>query len=223
MNFKERKSNNRFDVLKRSTQEISFRPAGKKKTRTKQKKGKEENDYYIPEEFVNNEQHNTFQKKKKNNEKEKEKINLTVNDKAFPTLGSNKTQQTQQNKQNKQNKQMNFLAVAKQEQKVEVIIDPKSVEPGWVKLWKNGNDGIIYSKYGLPTKWRLDEYLRDEEDFKIVSKQILTQWQNERDEITELLGDRSPYYNTPSLLEYLPEEDDEYYVKFKSDDSEEES
>ena len=215
MNFKERKSNNRFDVLKRSTQEISFRPAGKKKPRTKQKKGKEENDYYIPEEFVNNEQHNTFQKKKKKDEKAK--VNLTVNDKAFPTLGTNKTQQ------NKQTQQMNFLAVAKQEQKVEVTIDPKSVEPGWVKLWKNGNDGIIYSKYGLETKWRLDEYLRDEEDFKIVSKQILNQWQNERDEITELLGDRSPYYNTPSLLEYLPEEDDEYYVKFKSDDSEEES
>ena len=70
----------------------------------------------------------------------------------------------------------------------------------------------------MPTKWRNDEYLRDEKDFKIVSKQILVQWQNERDEINELLGDRSPYYDTPSLLEYLPEEDEDYYVTINSDE-----
>ena len=102
---------------------------------------------------------------------------------------------------------MNYLAVAKREQKVEVIIDNDVVDPGWVRLWKR--EGIIYSRYGIPTKWRRDEYIRDEEDFKRVSFEILTQWQNERDETNELLGDRSPYYNTPSLLEYLSEDEDE--------------
>ena len=102
---------------------------------------------------------------------------------------------------------MNYLAVTKREQKVDIIINKDKVEPGWVRLWKR--DGIIYSKYGVPTKWRQDEYIRDEEDFKRVSFEILTQWQNERDETNELLGDRSPYYNTPSLLEYLSEDEDE--------------
>ena len=115
---------------------------------------------------------------------------------------------------------MNYLAVAKREQKVEVIIDTTKVDPGWVRLWKR--EGIIYSKYGLPTKWRQDEYKRDEEDFKRVSIEILKQWQNEREEITELLGDRSPYYGAPSLLEYLPEDEDnneDFYNENNSDGS----
>ena len=209
MNFKERKSNNRFDVLKRNTEEISFRSTGKKRQNAKQKKKQDDNEYYIPEEFLNKEQPNTFQPL---NHPKKQSLSLVVNDEAFPTLGNNK--------KIKPKDEMNYLAIAKQEQKPEIIIDHKSVEPGWVKLWKNDNDGIIYSRYGLQTKWRLDEYLRDEEDFKIVAKQILNQWQRERNEITELLGDRSLYYDTPSLLEYLPEEDEDYYVKMNNDDSE---
>ena len=106
---------------------------------------------------------------------------------------------------------MNYLAMAKRKQKNEKKIDVNAVDPGWIKLWHN--NGIIYSKYGLQTQWRLDEYKRDEEDFKKVAHEILIQWQSERDEITELLGDRSPYYNTPSLLDYLPEEDEDYYIK----------
>ena len=206
MNFKERKSNNRFDILKRTTEDVSVRSKSKFKTN----KNQPESCADIPEEFLN-----SIQNKNKFKPQQKKKFNLVINDEAFPSLGQDK-----QNEKNNEKEPMNFSAVTKQQQqtKKDTVIDPKDAEPGWIKLWKTGNDGIIYSSYGLPTKWRNDEYLRDEKDFKIVSKQILVQWQNERDEINELLGDRSPYYDTPSLLEYLPEEDEDYYVTINSDE-----
>ena len=205
MNFKERKSNNRFDILKRTTEDVSVRSKSKFKTN----KNQPESCADIPEEFLN-----SIQNKNKFKPQQKKKFNLVINDEAFPSLGQDK-----QNEKNNEKEPMNFSAVTKQQQqtKKDTVIDPKDAEPGWIKLWKTGNDGIIYSSYGLPTKWRNDEYLRDEKDFKIVSKQILVQWQNERDEINELLGDRSPYYDTPSLLEYLPEEDEDYYITINSD------
>ena len=206
MNFKERKSNNRFDILKRTTEDVSVRSKSKFKTN----KNQPESCADIPEEFLN-----SIQNKNKFKPQQKKKFNLVINDEAFPSLGQDK-----QNEKNNEKEPMNFSAVTKQQQqtKKDTVIEPKDAEPGWIKLWKTKNDGIIYSNYGLPTKWRNDEYLRDEKDFKIVSKQILVQWQNERDEINELLGDRSPYYDTPSLLEYLPEEDEDYYVTINSDE-----
>jgi len=206
MNFKERKSNNRFDILKRNTEDVSFR------SKYKIKQNQQASCTDIPEDFLD-----SIQNKNKFKPQPKKKFNLVINDVAFPSLGQEKKNEKKNEKNEKE--PMNFSAVTKQKQqtKKDTVIEPKDAEPGWIKLWKTGNDGIIYSSYGLPTKWRNDEYLRDEKDFKIVSKQILVQWQNERDEINELLGDRSPYYDTPSLLEYLPEEDEDYYITINSD------
>lgn len=203
-------SSNRFNILKDCDGDVNFKLDKYKKT--------------------NYPKSNTFKVKQNNNNTLKNLkpiLNTELfinNNNNFPELNKQSKQQSKQQseQQSKQQiEQMNYLAVAKREQKPEVVIDTTKVEPGWVRLWKK--EGIIYSKYGLPTKWRLDEYKRDQEDFKRVSTEILKQWQNEREEITELLGDRSPYYDTPSLLEYLPEDEDnneEFYNDNNSDSSE---
>lgn len=197
-------SSNRFNILKDCDGDVNFKLDKYKKT--------------------NYPKSNTFKVKQTTNNTLKNlkpilNTELFINNNNFPELNKQSKQQCEQQSE-QQSKQMNYLAVAKREQKPEVVIDTTKVEPGWVRLWKK--EGIIYSKYGLPTKWRLDEYKRDQEDFKRVSTEILKQWQNEREEITELLGDRSPYYDTPSLLEYLPEDEDnneEFYNDNNSDSS----
>jgi len=193
---------NRFDILKHCGEDGNFKPNKYNKPNSRK---------------INNDSRNVFKVKNSNNiELINAKLMINNND-NFPELTEQSSTGT--GKQSS-TEQMNYLAVAKREQKVEIIIDTTKVDPGWVRLWKR--EGIIYSKYGLPTKWRQDEYKRDEEDFKRVSIEILKQWQNEREEITELLGDRSPYYDTPSLLEYLPEDEDnneDFYNENNSDGS----
>ena len=217
MNFSsERKSNNRFAIIKQNTDEISFRPR-QKITKNKKYQKREENQQQCQDQLISaqKDEYNSFKFNKKHQQEQllqqqQKQLELTINNnEVFPTLGASSKQSSKQSR-------MNYLAIAKREQKNEKKIDQNAVNPGWIKLWHN--NGIIYSKYGLPTQWRLDEYKRDEEDFKKVAHEILTQWQSERDEITELLGDQSPYYNTPSLLDYLPEEDEDYYIKNNESD-----
>lgn len=220
MNFKERKSNNRFDVLRRNTEDISFKTKKNKEisSSSKRQNKKKQDDNY---EYLIDKSNNKFNYKEENTfkvKKSKQKININLNidnEETFPTLGNlkNSTSRTKEQEKNK----ITYLEIAAQEKKSEIIIDPKSVEPGWIKLWKE--NGVIQSRYGIATKWRNDEYLRDQEYFNRLTKEILKQMQHERDEITELLGDRSPYYNTPSLLEYLEEEDEDYYVKINENNS----
>lgn len=200
-----RNSSNRFDILNHCDKDNNFKPEKYNKPKYNKPKYKK----------TNNDNSNIFKVEHNNNGSLINAKLMINNNDNFPEL----TKQSSADKQSSA-EQMNYLAVAKREQKVEVIIDTTKVDPGWVRLWKR--EGIIYSKYGLPTKWRQDEYKRDEEDFKRLSIEILKQWQNEREEITELLGDRSPYYDMPSLLEYLPEDEDnneEFYNDNDSDGS----
>ena len=218
MNFKERKSNNRFDVLRRNTEDISFKTKKNKEISSSKRQNKKKQ--YDNYEYLIDKSNNKFNYKEENTfkvKKSKQKININLNidnEENFPTLGNLKNNTSKRKEQ--ENNKITYLEIATQEKKSEIIIDPKSVEPGWIKLWKE--NGVIHSRYGIATKWRNDEYLRDQEYFNRLTKEIIKQMQQERDEITNLLGDRSPYYNTPSLLEYL-EEEEEDYVKINESNS----
>ena len=79
MNFKERKSNNRFDILKRNTEDVSFR------SKYKIKQNQQASCTDIPEDFLD-----SIQNKNKFKPQPKKKFNLVINDVAFPSLGQEK-------------------------------------------------------------------------------------------------------------------------------------
>ena len=79
-----------------------------------------------------------------------------------------------------------------------------TIKEGWVRLIKYNNK--IKIEYG-PQKEKPIYY---EEEFHDRAQRhlyhLVVRWQNERDDKNELLGDMSPYWNEPSLLEPLDED-----------------
>lgn len=86
--------------------------------------------------------------------------------------------------------------------------EPKSteeerVEPGWVKLRRNKVTGMV-ERMGEPP---IDEDAEEAKRRDIVLKNLVNKWQNERDEITDLLDQSSPYWGEKDLRAPLCDED----------------
>ena len=137
----------------------------------------------------------------------KYKAPLNINNiNAFPLLEGTQTIVT------KIPSKMNFCK-ATQNLNKEIKENTNTVKPGWVKLSKT--DKGIKMEYGaIETEPFYEEEFHDRAQRYLYS--LVVRWQNERDELNDLLGDMSPYWNEPSLLEPI---EDEYN---ESDDSENE-
>ena len=87
-------------------------------------------------------------------------------------------------------------------------VEPKSteeerVEPGWVKLRRNKVTGMV-ERMGEPL---IDEDAEEAKRRDIVLKNLVNKWQIERDEITDLLDQSSPYWGEKDLRAPLCDED----------------
>ena len=95
------------------------------------------------------------------------------------------------------------------------------VKPGWVKITRNNNKNVF--KYGKSTKkYNINKRENIDEDTKkniLINKtlnNLIERWQNERDEINDVLEQWSPYWDEKDLRE--PLSDNEYET---SEDEEE--
>lgn len=134
----------------------------------------------------------------------KYKVPLNINNiNAFPSLeGSHKII-------TKIPSNMNFFQ-ATQNLNEEIKEATNTVKEGWVNLSKT-NKGIKMEYGPIKTELFYEEEFHDRAQRYLYS--LVVRWQNERDELNDLLGDMSPYWNEPSLLEPI---EDEYN---ESDDS----
>ena len=139
---------------------------------------------------------------KRNNENES---NIIINNKNFPELVSNT-----KNIINK-NSNIDFASLfRKKEKKIQ------KVKPGWVKISKINNQTLFeYGKQKVQTK-TIDEETEQKNLINITLDNLIERWQNERDELNEVLGDSSPYWNERNLRE--PLSDNEYSTEEESEE-----
>jgi len=139
---------------------------------------------------------------KRNNENES---NIIINNKNFPELVSNT-----KNIINK-NSNIDFASLfRKKEKKIQ------KVKPGWVKISKINNQTLFeYGKQKVQTK-TIDEETEQKILINITLDNLIERWQNERDELNEVLGDSSPYWNERNLRE--PLSDNEYSTEEESEE-----
>ena len=127
----------------------------------------------------------------------------------FPTLGSHKeTEKTT----------LKYAAAVKTEQPK--AKEEEKVEPGWVKLKYNRKTGKIERKGEPPTKLMT---LADDEAWRrqVVLKNLVDKWQQERDNVTDVLDQSSPYWGMKDLR--APLSDDDYSDTDEGVESESES
>ena len=157
------------------------------------------------------------------NKRKNRKNNNTFNNdtKNFPELSSSSCSNSKSKKNIEQDSinippNINFASLFKKKEKK--VYD---VKPGWVKITRNNNKNVF--KYGKSTKkYNINKRENIDEDTKkniLINKTLnnLTErWQNERDEINDVLEQWSPYWDEKDLRE--PLSDNEYET---SEDEEE--
>ena len=91
---------------------------------------------------------------------------------------------------------------------------------GWVKISKVNNKTVF--KYGKKTRKyiRKTDNMNEDEKYAIIVNatfnNLVERWQNERDEMNEVMEDWSPYWNEKDLRE--PLSDNEYESTDSEDD-----
>jgi hypothetical protein len=82
-------------------------------------------------------------------------------------------------------------------------VEEEQIEPGWVKLKWDRTTGKTEWKGGVPTNLDDDEERRR----GIVLKNMVNKWQRERDEITDVMDQASPYWGVKDLNTPLSDDD----------------
>lgn len=113
--------------------------------------------------------------------------------------------------------EMQYAAAVKYEEPT--VKDEERLEPGWVHLKSNTTTGKVEWRGGSVANTEYDEAQRRD----IVLETLVDKWQRERDEVTDVLDQASPYWGMKNLKAPLSDDDlsdteDEVESELESDD-----
>ena len=197
--------------------QYSMRGANERKSSSSNNNKKNNNNKYVPPNKRNGSKNNGS---KNNGSKNNVDNNTFKNDnKHFPLLTSSSgSKDKSSNSMNSPNVNMNVDFASLFKKKEKKVCD---VKRGWVKISRVNNKSVF--KLGNKTK---KYYIRKTDNTDADKKQaiivnatfdnLVERWQNERDEMNEVMEDWSPYWNEKDLRE--PLSDNEYESSDTEDD-----
>jgi len=177
------------------------------------------NERKITSSKVNNKNNNKYvPPNKRNGSKNNVDNNTFKNDnKYFPLLTSSSgSKDNNSNSMNLPNVNIDFASLFKKKEKK--VCD---VKRGWVKISRVNNKSVFKlgnktRKYYIRKTDNMDEDKKQAIIVKATFDNLVERWQNERDEMNEVMEDWSPYWNEKDLRE--PLSDNEYESSDTEDD-----
>tara|TARA_B100000902_G_scaffold287283_1_gene273452 strand:+ start:4894 stop:5610 length:717 start_codon:yes stop_codon:yes gene_type:complete len=142
------------------------------------------------------------------------------NIKNFPLLNSSSKQKENSNINNSSKTNMDFVSLFNKKKSKK-----SDVKRGWVKLSRVNNktvfkEGGSTNKYRIRNMKNIDENKNQNVIIKETFNNLIERWQNERDEMNEVMEQWSPYWNIKDLRE--PLSDNEYETSENDEDYENE-
>ena len=154
------------------------------------------------------------------NLKKQETIDLSIE--SFPTLDTKNTSE------NIQVESLDYTKLQTETQKESTISTKNQIPPGWLIISRENN--TIVQKYGPPTNVKTNKNIpKTPEQETMYTYNILSNhWNNYRDQLNDLLGESSEYWNYIHEIDAIYKEEisilnqiDEQHNLNNSDDEEE--
>jgi hypothetical protein len=122
------------------------------------------------------------------------------------------------------NKTSNYSTMVQKEvDAIDKTEEHPRVPSGYIIAKFDKNRIIIHIDSKMEEDKKRIQMIRDEEHVEKTHLSMIRRWQNERDELNELLGSQSPYWDSINLFEFDEEElnDDNYEYDCNDDDERE--